>query len=289
MAISSELIKSVTAALYERSLRKIPLDAMDALVGAAQVESNETARHTLRIMIKSAEEAEKTGQFVCSDSGVPVYFIRVGTQVQFSGHVREAIAQGFDQLVSTIQPPLLPHITNPLTLERGYKGAGMPLVTFDMVDGSDCMDITCSPKALGSGRWAALEIFSFPDLRTIEKYVLDVVARAGSQPCPPVVVGVGIGGSFDYAAKLAKEATLRPIGEHHTESMVADMEKRLLAGINMMGFGPMGTGGDFTASAVHVNYAAGHGFTPVAVAFNCWINRRTRAHIFNDGRVEFLE
>ncbi len=289
MAITPELIKRVTAQLYERSLRRIPADAMTALKSADKTESSETARHTLRIMIKSAEEAEIGGHFVCSDSGVPVYFVRVGTQAQFSGNVRQAITEGFDELVATIQPPLLPHVTNPLTNERGYSGEGMPIVTFDMEDGSDCMDITCSPKALGSGRWAALEIFSFPDLRTIEKYVLDVVARAGSQPCPPVVIGVGIGGTFDYAAKMAKEATLRPIGEHHPEALVADMEKRLLAGVNMMGFGPMGTGGDSTASAVHINYAAGHGFTPVAVAFNCWINRRTRARIYNDGRVEIVE
>ena len=124
---------------------------------------------------------------------------------------------------------------------------------------------------------------------TIEQYILDVVARAGSQPCPPVVIGVGIGGTFDYAAKMAKEATLRPIGEHHPEAMIAAMEDRLRVGINMMGFGPMGTGGDSTASAVHINYAAGHGFTPVAVAFNCWINRRTRARIYNDGRIDMIE
>jgi fumarate hydratase subunit alpha len=289
MAITPELIKRVTAQLYERSLRRIPADAMAALQRADTVETNATARHTLRIMVESAQAAEQGGHFVCSDSGVPVYFVRVGTQARFSGNVRQAITEGFDELVATIQPPLLPHVTHPLTLERGYKGKGMPIVTFDMEDGSDCVDITCSPKALGSGRWAALEIFSFPDLRTIEKYVLDVVVRAGSQPCPPVVIGVGIGGTFDYAAKMAKEATLRPIGQAHPEALVAGIEQRLLAAVNKTGFGPMGTGGDSTAMAVHVNYAAGHGFTPVAVAFNCWINRRTRARIFNDGRVEVVE
>ena len=119
--------------------------------------------------------------------------------------------------------------------------------------------------------------------------MLDIVIKAGSQPCPPVVIGVGIGGTFDYAAKMAKEATLRPIGEPHPEKIVADMENRLIAAINKTGFGPMGTGGDSTAMAVHVNYAAGHGFIPVAVAFNCWINRRTRARIYNSGRVEVVE
>lgn len=289
MAIGYDLIKTVTATLYDRSLRGIPADAKLALEQADSKESNETARHTLRIMLRSAEAAAQAQHFVCSDAGVPVFFVRVGTQARFSGNVRQAITDGFAELVQRIQPPLLPHVTNPLTLERGYQGKGMPIVTFDLVDGCDHVDITCSPKALGSGRWAALEIFSFPDLKTIETFVLETVLKAGSQPCPPVVIGVGIGGTFDYAAKMAKEATLRPIGQAHPEKVVADMERRLLDAVNQTGFGPMGTGGDSTAMAVHVEYAAGHGFTPVAVAFNCWINRRTRARLFNDGRVEVVE
>ena len=289
MSISYDTIKTVTAQLYDRSLRGIPADTKAALLRADATESNPTAQHTLRIMLKSAEAAERSQHFVCSDAGVPVFFVRVGTQAQFSGSVRQAITDGFADLVQTIQPPLLPHVTHPLTLERGYKGKGMPIVTFDMVDDCDHVDITCSPKALGSGRWAALEIFSFPDLKTIESFVMDTVIKAGSQPCPPVVIGVGIGGTFDYAAKMAKEATLRPIGEAHPEKLVADMERRLVDAVNKTGFGPMGTGGDSTALAVHINYAAGHGFTPVAVAFNCWINRRTRARLYNDGRVETVE
>jgi fumarate hydratase subunit alpha len=289
MAVTYELMKKVTAELYDRSLRGIPGDTQAALRAAEARESNETARHTLRVMLQSADAAERARRFVCSDAGVPVFSVRIGSQVQFSGNVRQAIADGFEELVARIDPPLLPHVTNPLTLERGYRGRSMPIVTFDLVDGADHVDITCSPKALGSGRWAALEIFSFPDLATIEKFVLETVIRAGSQPCPPVVIGVGIGGTFDYAAKMAKEATLRPIGERHPEPMVAAMEARLTLAVNKTGFGPMGTGGDSTAFAVHVNYAAGHGFTPVAVAFNCWINRRTRARIHNDGRVEVVE
>ncbi|HSV46415.1 MAG TPA: fumarate hydratase [Ramlibacter sp.] len=289
MAISYETIRSVTANLYDRSLRGIPRDTEAALRQADARESNETARHTLRIMLESAQAAAQSNHFICSDAGVPVYFVKVGTGARFSGSVRQAITDGFADLVESIQPPLLPHVTHPLTLERGYRGKGMPIVTFDLLDDCDHVDITCSPKALGSGRWAALEIFSFPDLKTIEKFVLDTVIRAGSQPCPPVVIGVGVGGTFDYAAKMAKEATLRPIGEAHPEEMVAAMERRLVDAVNMTGFGPMGTGGDSTAMAVHVNYCAGHGFTPVAVAFNCWINRRTRARLYNDGRVEMVE
>ncbi|SIQ57498.1 fumarate hydratase [Pseudacidovorax sp. RU35E] len=289
MAIAFTTIKQVTAQLYDRSLRGIPKDTEAALRSADARERNETARHTLRVMLQSAEAAQREQHFICSDAGVPVYFVKVGVQAQFAGNLRQAITEGFAELVDTIQPPLLPHVTHPLTLARGYRGKGMPIVTFDLVDDCDHVEITCSPKALGSGRWAALEIFSFPDLKTIEEFVLDTVIQAGAQPCPPVVIGVGIGGTFDYAAKMAKEATLRPIGTAHAEPMVADMERRLVQAVNQTGFGPMGTGGDSTAMAVHVNYCAGHGFTPVAVAFNCWINRRTRARLFNDGRVEILE
>lgn len=289
MAIRSETIKQVTAQLYDRSLRGIPQDTEAALRRADASERNETARHTLRIMLQSAEAAQRQQHFICSDAGVPVYFVKVGAQAQFDGSVRQAITDGFAELVDTIQPPLLPHVTHPLTLERGYAGKGMPIVTFDLVDDCDYVEITCSPKALGSGRWAALEIFSFPSLKTIEEFVLDTVIQAGSQPCPPVVIGVGIGGTFDYAAKMAKEATLRPIGQAHPEPLVADMEQRLVQAVNQTGFGPMGTGGDSTAMAVHVDYCAGHGFTPVAVAFNCWINRRTWARLYNDGRVVTLD
>ena len=289
MPVTYEQVKSTTASLYEWSLKKIPEDTKVALGEAEVRETNPVAKKTLRLMLKSADAAEKGNRFVCSDAGVPVYFVRIGTRVRLEGNIAQAISDGFDALVETIDPPLLKHVTNPLTLERGYKGKGMPIVTYDLLDGADYVEITCSPKALGSGRWAALEIFSFPSLEVIEKYVLECVIKAGSQPCPPVVIGVGIGGTFDYAAKMAKEATLRPFGGKNPEPILAAMEERLLKAVNKTGFGPMGTGGDSTAMAVHVNYSAGHGFTPVAVCFNCWINRRTRARLYDNGEVVRFE
>lgn len=289
MAISEQAIRDLTADLYEWSLKKIPEDAKQALDNAVLSETNDSARKILTMMRKSADRAEEGNRFVCSDSGVPVYFIRIGTKVQFDGNVKAAIREGFDRLVETIDPPLLKHVTNPLTNERGYAGKDMPIVSFDLLDGADYIDITCSPKALGSGRWAELEIFTFPTHEEIEKFILEVVARSGSQQCPPVTIGVGIGGTFDYCTKLAKQATLRPIGTPNPVPELAAMEERLLKAINKLGYGPMGTGGDTTALAIHIDYSAGHGFTPVAVCFNCWINRRTRARLYNDGRVDRVE
>lgn len=289
MAITYDAIRALTAQLYEWSLKKIPEDTKLALDAARQAETNDAARAILGMMRKSADLAEQTDRFVCSDSGIPVYFIKIGTKTQFDGDIRKAIEDGFAYLVETIKPPLLMHVTNPLTNERSYAGKDMPVVSWDIIDGADYIDVTCSPKALGSGRWAALEIFSYPSLDTIEKYVLDCAIKAGSQHCPPVIIGVGIGGTFDHCAKLSKLATLRPMGQINPEPALAQMEARLTAAINKLGFGPMGTGGDTTALAVHVEYGSGHGFTPVAVSFNCWINRRTRAKLFNDGRVERIE
>jgi fumarate hydratase subunit alpha len=283
------MVKAVSAQLYEGALKKIPEDTKAALRDAHAAERNEGARRILAMMLNSAHAAETSNRHVCSDAGIPVYFVKIGTAARLEGNIKQAISDGFDHLVATIDPPILKHVTNPLTNERGYKGKDMPIVSYDLIDGADYVEITCSPKALGSGRWAALEIFSFPTLDVIERYVMDCVLKAGSQHCPPVVIGVGIGGTFDHCAKLAKAATLRPFGQVNPEPVLAAMEKRLLAAVNKTGFGPMGTGGDTTALAVHVEYASGHGFTPVAVCFNCWINRRAGARIYNNGEIVRFE
>lgn len=289
MPVTYDAVKALTAELYSASLRRIPEDTKAALRAARMHETHEGAQRVLEIMLGSALRAEQTDRFVCSDAGVPVYHVTLGTAARLSGDIKRAIRDGFGELVASITPPLLKHVTNPLTNERGYAGKDMPLVTWDVEDGADWIEIACQPKALGSGRWAALETFSFPTLAQIEEYVMRVVMGAGSQHCPPVIIGVGIGGSFDVAARLASKATYRKIGSGNPEPMLAAMEERLLRAVNATGFGPMGTGGDTTALAVHCDYAAGHGYTPVAVCFNCWINRRTRARLYDDGRVEHLE
>jgi fumarate hydratase subunit alpha len=289
MAITYGAVKELSARLYDWSLRRVPEDTKLGLQRALERETREGAREILKMMLGSARRAEQDERFVCSDAGVPVYHVTIGTAARLEGDIRQAISDGFDELVATINPPLLKHVTNPLTNERGYKGKDMPLITWDVAGGADWVEILCQPKALGSGRWAALETFSFPTLAEIEAYVMKVVMQAGSQHCPPVIIGVGIGGSFDVAARIASKATMRKVGSTNPEPVLAAMEERLLHAVNATGFGPMGTGGDTTALAVHVDYASGHGYTPVAVCFNCWINRRTRARLHADGTVERME
>lgn len=289
MPITYEAVKSLSAQLYDWSLRRVPEDTKLGLRRALEAETQDGARKVLQMMLGSAQRAETEERFICSDAGVPTYHVTIGTAAPLQGDIKQAISDGFDELVATIQPPLLKHVTNPLTNERGYKGKDMPIVTWDVAGGADWVEILCQPKALGSGRWAALETFSFPTLAQIEEYVMKVVMQAGSQHCPPVIIGVGIGGTFDVAARIASKATLRPVGSTNPEPTLAAMEDRLLRAVNATGFGPMGTGGDTTALAVHVDYASGHGYTPVAVCFNCWINRRTRARLHADGSAERFE
>ena len=289
MPITDAMIIEATMASYSRSLRKVPADVTATIAGALETETDETARSTLALQLKSAELAERTHSFVCSDSGIPVYFVTIGSRAELACDFKSSIRKGWEKLVETIQPPLLMHVTNPLTRERGYHGKDMPIVTYDFESGTDYVEMVCSPKALGSGRWAAVELFTFPTLEEIETFVLDVAIKAAGQHCPPVVMGVGIGGTFDHCAGLAKKQTLRPVGEANPDPTLAAMEERLTKAVNALGFGPMGTGGDTTALAVHVDYASGHGFTPVAVCFNCWINRRTRVRMWGDGRMEWAE
>ncbi|WEX10931.1 fumarate hydratase [Chelativorans sp. AA-79] len=289
MAITYQVIRQAAHDLYGWSLKKVPDDTQKALAEAEKNETGEASRKTLQFMQAAARAAETQDRHACSDAGFPTYFVKIGTKLTLDGDIRRAFVDGFADLVETVEPPILKFITHPLTLERSYEGKDMPILSFDVIDGADYMEITCSPKALGSGRWADLKVFSYPKIAEIEAYFMDCVLKAGSQHCPPVIIGMGIGGSFDHAAKMAKLATLRKIGTKHSDPMIAAMEERLLAAVNKTGFGPMGTGGDTTALAVHVDYAHGHGFVPVAVCFNCWINRRTALRIDNDGKVTRLE
>jgi len=288
MPISSATIRAVTASLYERALQKVPDDTRAVLDRVSACETDPLAHRTFMMMLESADSAAHQGQLVCSDVGIPTYSVKIGTRVQFDGPVRQAMVDGLADMVANSNPPILKMVTHPLTHERSYAGKDIPLVSFDVIDDADYMDMVCAPKAMGTGRWEAVEAFVYPTAEDVETYVLNVVLRAGSQPCLPIVVGVGIGGTFDQATRLAKEAVLRPHGIPQPDPLLADMEQRLLDAINQMGFGAMGTGGDCSAMAVHVDYSASHGFVPVAVCLNCWINRRTAARIHGDGRVEML-
>ena len=152
----------------------------------------------------------------------------------------------------------------------------------------DHIDIVMMPKGSGSESMSFLKMLLPADgIAGVKKFVLETCVGAGGRPCPPTIVGVGIGGSSDLCVTLAKKATLRPIGERHPDPEVAALELELLGAINSTGIGPMGLGGDTTALDLHVETAWTHiTLNPVAVNMQCWRGERRRARVYRDGRVE---
>jgi len=154
----------------------------------------------------------------------------------------------------------------------------------------DYVELTVFPKGGGSENMSAMTMLT-PDkgLLGIKKFVVDTVINAGGKPCPPIIVGLGIGGSSDLALKLAKKALLRPINQRHSEPEIAKLEDELLEAVNNTGIGPMGLGGKHTALGVNAEYAYCHTASfPVAVNIQCWAARRATARIYDGGRVEHL-
>ena len=163
MALTYDLMKRVTADLYDWSLRKVPDDTKAALARAVDTETNELAKRTLGIMLRSAIAAETSNRLVCSDSGVPVYFVELGTGVRIEGDIKRGIVDGFAELVERIQPPILKHVTNPLTNERGYAGRDMPSV-------APSITARRSRRRRRCARWApATPIRSSPRWRTASR------------------------------------------------------------------------------------------------------------------------
>ena len=165
----------------------------------------------------------------------------------------------------------------------------IPYVHWELFDG-DYLELTAFPKGGGSENTCRLGMLS-PGLglRSLKKFVVDTVIEAGGKPCPPIIVGVAIGGGSDIAMEIAKKALLRPLDKPNPVPELAKLEEELLKAINETGIGPMGLGGRWTALGVHVDYACRHPASyPVAVATQCWAARRASARIGPDGSVEYL-
>jgi fumarate hydratase subunit alpha/L(+)-tartrate dehydratase alpha subunit len=165
----------------------------------------------------------------------------------------------------------------------------VPIVHWDFVSGWDGLDVKCVPKGSGSENMSFLKMCVPADgVAGIKRFVLDSIVGAGGKPCPPGIVGVGIGGSADYAMHLAKEAIARPVGTRNPDSEVAKLEEELYDLLNETGIGPMGLGGDVTVLQCHVEHADTHmTLNPVAVNYQCWAARRATAHIAADGTIDY--
>jgi tartrate/fumarate subfamily iron-sulfur-dependent hydro-lyase alpha chain len=282
-------VEDAAAELYVWSLKDIPGDLRAALADALERETHTVGRRILETIHTNVAVADEGKRLVCQDTGIAVYYARVGERFPLHpARIEAALREGTRR--ATLEHPLRSNTVHTLTREPTGDNTGhrIPHVHWEFVAGWDGLDIKCVPKGSGSENMSFLRMLVPADgVKAIKRFVLDSVVGAGGKPCPPGIVGVGIGGSADLAMHLAKEAIARPVGTHNPDPDVARLERELFDLLNETGVGPMGLGGDTTVLSVHVEQAHTHiTLNPVAVNYQCWAARRATAHVSAGGEVE---
>ena len=286
----AQVVEDAAAYLYVWALKDIPQDLRDALAAAQGRETSVPGRRVLETIVRNVEVAERENNLVCQDTGIPFYACRVGERFPLHpARVYEALKAGTER--ATLEHSLRSNSVHTITREHTGPNTGyrLPIVHWEFVPDWDGLDVKCVPKGSGSESMTFLKMCTPADgVKGVKQFVLESVVGAGGKPCPPGIVGVGIGGSADYALYLAKEAIARPVGTRNPDPVVAELEQELYRLLNETGIGPMGLGGDVTALAVHVEHADTHmTLNPVAVNYQCWAARRASAHVGADGAVDF--
>ena len=285
-----DIVAETAAHLYVWALKDIPQDLRDALREAQQRETSVPGRRVLDTIVRNVQIADEQENLVCQDTGIAVYTCRVGEHFPLHpARIYEALKAGTER--ATVEHPLRSNAVHTLTREHTGPNTGhrLPIVHWDFVPGWDGLDVKCVPKGSGSENMSFLKMCVPADgVKGVKQFVLESIVGAGGKPCPPGIVGVGIGGSADYAMYLAKEAIARPIGTRNPDPHVAKLEEELFELLNETGIGPMGLGGDVTVLNCHVEHADTHmTLNPVAVNYQCWAARRASAHIRPDGHVDY--
>jgi tartrate/fumarate subfamily iron-sulfur-dependent hydro-lyase alpha chain len=283
-------VEDAAACLYVWALSDVPRDLRDALVAAAGRETSVAGRRVLSTILRNVEVADRERNLVCQDTGIAVYMCRVGEWFPLHpARIYEALRSGTAR--ATVEHPLRSNAVHTLTRESTGANVGyrLPIVHWEFIPGWDGLDVKCVPKGSGSENMSFLKMCTPADgVAGVKRFVLESVVGAGGKPCPPGIVGVGVGGSADYAMYLAKEAIARPIGTRNSDPVVAALEDELLGLLNETGIGPMGLGGDVTVLNCHVEHADTHmTLNPVAVNYQCWAARRASAHIAGDGSIDY--
>ena len=268
----SEITKAVKE-LCISSNHYLSYDMENALLGAADEETSEIGKKILGQLKENLEIAGRDMIPICQDTGMAVFFIKVGQDVHFTGGVltdaiNEGVRQGYTDgylRKSVVSDPLI----------RNNTGDNTPAVVhYDIVPG-DKVEITIAPKGFGSENMSRVFMLKPADGEEgVKNAIVQAVLDAGPNACPPMVVGVGVGGTFEKCAELSKEALTRKMGEHSDLPHIAEMEKEVLERINRSGIGPAGLGGSITALAVNINTYPTHiAGLPVAVNICCHVNR----------------
>lgn len=291
MSVTKDALKAAVKEVWIRSLTEIPPDVLAKLTEARDRESNPRGKEYLDILIKNALTAKENHTVICQDTGVPTFFIKTSLGFPYSGSLRQAFDEALHEMTMG-EFPMRPMVVHPLTrADRcDNTAANIPLLHVELEEGLDYMEIKAMPKGAGSGIWGTVHFFPpSAGAEGIKKFVVDSVLRAGPNPCPPLIVGVGLGGPLEEVARLATLASARPIDRRHPEPELAALEQELCDALNMSQIGPMGMGGDTTVLAVNIEYSGTHKpWLPVAVNINCWPGRKAVCRIDSNGRVEQL-
>ncbi len=253
-------------------------DMLDALQDAVNKEESPAGRDALKNLLENAKIAREDSIPICQDTGLAVVFVEIGQEVHvIGGSLKEAINEGVR--LGYRNGYLRKSTCDPFT--RKNIGDNTPAVIhFDIVEG-DSLKITFVPKGGGSENMSrATMLTPAAGIDGIKKFVIDLVDQAGPNPCPPIIVGIGIGGSIEKAALLAKKAILRPVGTINPDPFLQGLEKDLLEEINRLGIGPEGYGGRVTSLAVHINSMPCHiASLPVAVNIQCHASRHREVEL----------
>jgi len=289
--ITQKTIATVTGELLRRATIRLPLHVKEAILQAYERETAQQAKFQLQTILENISIAEKGDLCVCQDTGVPLFYVKLGSMASVEGDIREAISQGTKRATEEI--PLRQNVIHPLTKKNSgtNTGWGMPYVHFEIEPDADYIEVTALPKGFGSeAKTSLLYIATNEDIALgLTKCLLDIVLSALGEPCPPYVIGIGLGGTAEIATWLAKKAFLRPLGTSNPDPLVAKLEADLLEAINRTGIGAMGVGGSVTALGVHIEFCGTHtAAVPVAISFQCWAARSSTARIHSDGRIEYL-
>lgn len=276
--IDSKVIEDTVARLCIEANLRLPPDVINAIERAEKAEPWDGAKRILSLLGDNVRIASEKTLPVCQDTGMACVFVELGQDVHIEGDFEQAVNNGVRRgygegylRKSVVCDPL----------RRVNTGDNTPaLVTVKLTRG-DKMRITVMPKGFGSENMSALKMLKPADgVESVRNFVLDTVEKAGANPCPPIIVGVGIGGSFDKAACLAKHALLRPVNEPNPDEYYAALERELLDKINALGIGPQGFGGKTTALAVLIEAMPTHvAGLPVAVNISCHATRRASASL----------
>ncbi len=289
-------VETTARDLYIRALKRIPPDVRRALsnsLRAEQTEGNRTAERVMLTILENIQTADTLDTLVCQDTGLPMFKVSVGSRAPVDiVRLKERLRRGCER--ATAEYPLRSNTVHPLTRKHTgtNTGEGIPVITLDFVPGSDRIEICLAPKGSGSENTSFLKMLNPAEgRRGVKQFVLQCIFDSGARPCPPMIVGVGLGGTSDVAMHLAKDAsTFRRIGSANPDPDVAQLERELLDAINQTGIGPQGLGGATTAMAVHIEWAHTHiSQNPVAVNIQCWRGERSAAVIAPDGAVTFSD